>query len=314
LSDPVITAESVRELGSELGNWGRWGDDDQIGTMNLITEARIAAAAATVTDGVVVSCAVAFDASGPMPGVGRFNPVHTMTQTGEGQEFPGGFQYADDELNLTLQCATQWDALSHVYYDGMLYNGYPSSTITKDDGAAKNSIARLQQRVVARGVLLDVTAALGLPWLDDGVAVAPEQLDQCAEAQGVEVGPGDVVLVRSGRIARVRAEGEWGQTFVFGPSPGLSVRCARWLREHDVAAVATDTVAVEVMPTEVEDCMMPLHMICLRDMGLTFGEIFDLEELARTCAAKKRYEFLFVAAPLPITGAVGSPINPLAIF
>ena len=198
LSDPVMTAESVRELGSELGNWGRWGDDDQIGTMNLITEARIAAAAATVTDGLVVSCAVAFDASGPMPGVGRFNPVHTMTQTGEGQEFPGGFQYADDELNLTLQCATQWDALSHVYYDGMLYNGYPSSTITKDDGAAKNSIARLQQRVVARGVLLDVTASLGLPWLDDGVAVAPEQLDQCAEAHGVEVGPGDVVLVGPG--------------------------------------------------------------------------------------------------------------------
>ena len=159
-----------------------------------------------------------------------------------------------------------------------------------------------------------MASSLGVDWIEDGIAVSPEQLDACAEAQGVEIRSGDVVLVRTGRMARVHPDGEWGHSYVFGPSPGLSVHCGRWLHDHDVAAVASDTVAVEVMPFEVEDCMMPLHMICLRDLGLTFGEIFDLEELARTCNQAKRHEFMFVAAPLPITGAVGSPINPLAIF
>jgi kynurenine formamidase len=311
--DPIPTAQTVREWGAELSNWGRWGDDDEVGTLNLITGERIAAAAALVRDGLVVSCAIDFNAQGPMPGQGRRNPRHTMTQTGRDHDLPGGFCYADDDLDLTLQCATQWDALSHVYYDGLLYNGRPASVIT-EDGAAANSIDRLRERVVGRGVLLDVAAAKGVESLDDGDAISPGDLEATAAAQGVDLVPGDVLLVRTGRMARVHRDGAWGNTYVFGPSPGLSVLCAHWLKERDVAAVACDNVGVEVMPSEVEDCMMPLHMICLRDMGLTFGEIFDLERLATVAAERDRYEFLFVAAPLPITGAVGSPINPLAIF
>jgi kynurenine formamidase len=308
-----LTAQTVRDWGAELSNWGRWGDDDEIGTLNLITPERVATAAASVREGLVISCAIDFGAQGPMPGVGRFNPRHTMTQTGHDQELPGGFRYADDDLELTLQCGTQWDALSHVYYDGYLYNGKPASVIT-DAGAHANSIDRLRERVVGRGVLLDVAAAKGVAHLEDGDAISPDDLDAAADAQGVSIEEGDVLLVRTGRMGRVHAEGEWGESYVFGPNPGLSVHCAPWLRRSGIAAVASDNVAVEVMPGEVPDCMMPLHMICLRDMGLTFGEIFDLEALAAAAHARNRFEFFFAAVPLPITGAVGSPINPIAIF
>jgi kynurenine formamidase len=309
----ALTAQTVRDWGAALSNWGRWGHDDEIGTLNLITPERVAAAAASVTEGLVVSCGVDFNAEGPMPGVGRFNPRHTITQTGHDQDLPGGFRYADDNLELTLQCATQWDALSHVYYDEHLYNGRPASVITKD-GAEANSIDRLKERVVGRGVLLDVASAKGVEWLDDGAVISPDDLDAAADAHDVEIHPGDVLLVRTGRMARVHAEGEWGQSYVLGPSPGLSVRCAHWLKDKDIAAVACDNVGVETMPGEVDDCMMPLHMICLRDMGLTFGEIFDMERLATVARDRNRFDFMFVAVPLPITGAVGSPINPIAIF
>ena len=214
----TLTDQTVREWGAELSNWGRWGDDDEIGTLNLITPDRVAEAAASVREGVVVSCAIDFNADGPMPGQGRFNPRHTMTQTGHDQQFPGGFRYADDDLELTLQCATQWDALSHVYYDDHLYNGRPSSVITSD-GALANSIDRLRERVVGRGVLLDVAADAGTEALEDGTAVTPDDLDSAAAAQGVEVRAGDVLLVRTGRTGRARRDGAWGTSFVFGPSP-----------------------------------------------------------------------------------------------
>jgi kynurenine formamidase len=313
-----LSLEVIKKWGRELSNWGRWGDDDQLGTLNLLTPERVRDAATLVRTGRVISCAIDFGPSGPMPadgapGHGRFNPILTMTQTGAGQELPGGFQYADDELQMTLQAATQWDALAHAFYDDMLYNGRPASLIS-EHGASVNSIDRARNGIAGRGVLLDVARHRGLPWLDDGVAIGPDELTECAERQGVEVGSGDIALIRTGRVGRARAEGGFSDSFVFGPTPGLSVRCAHWLRERDVAAVAVDNVGVEVLPGEVPDAMMPLHMICLRDMGLTFGEIFDLEEVARCCDQERRYEFFVSAPPLPIVGAVGSPINPIVIL
>jgi hypothetical protein len=144
-----------------------------------------------------------------------------MTQTGHDQDLPGGFRYADDDLELTLQCGTQWDALSHVYYDDRLYNGRPASVITSE-GAQANSIDRLRDRVVGRGVLLDVAAALGVESLDDGTAITPDDLDAAATAQDVDVRPGDP-LVRTGSHGPRHRDGEWGQSYVFGPAPGLSV-------------------------------------------------------------------------------------------
>ena len=152
----------------------------------------------------------------------------------------------------------------------------------------------------------------GVSWLEDGTRIRPEDLDGCAEAQGVTVEGGDVVLVRTGMITRCLEQKSW-TGYCGGPAPGLSIHCARWIFEREIAAVATDTWGVEVRPNETPDCFQPLHMISLRNTGVTFGEIFHLDGLAEACAEDGRYAFLFTAPPLPITGAVGSPINPLAI-
>jgi kynurenine formamidase len=314
-----ITAADVRDIGERLSNWGRWGDDDERGTLNFVTPEVVKAACAVPREGRVISLAIDFHADGPMPfpaGQGRYNVQHRMTETGVGQEMPGGFQYSDDAVDLVLQSGTQWDALAHVFYDGFLYNGRPASVVT-EHGAGANSIDKIRAGVLSRGVLLDIARHRGVQWLDDGEAIGPDELAACADAAGIEVRRGDVVVVRTGRVGRAAVEG-WTPEFVFGPNPGLSVHCAEWLHVNEVAAVAVDNVAVEVQPVpggeEVEDCLMPLHMICLRNIGLTFGEIFDLEELGTACAELGRHEFLLTAPPLPILGAVGSPINPLAVL
>jgi len=314
----TLDASTVREWGERYSNWGRWGDDDERGTLNFITPGRILNACSIPRSGRVVSCALPFDDKGPQSGVGgRHNPIHVMLAdggdalSGAQDHFPGGFRYADDAITMPLQCGTQWDALSHVYYDELMYNGRDIRLVTSR-GAKANSIDRLAADVVGRGVLLDLPLIRGCQWLEDGTAIMPEDLDACAEALGVTIESGDILLIRTGMMTRCQQNGSW-DGYCGGPAPGLSVLCARWIYEREVAAVATDTWGVEGLPNETKDCFQPLHMISLRNTGLLLGEIFDLDALSEACAEDGRYEFLFVAAPLPITGAVGSPINPLAI-
>jgi kynurenine formamidase len=312
-----LDAQTVREWGRRYSNWGRWGEDDELGTLNFITRERVLAACALPRTGRVISCALPFDEHLPQPDLpGRFAPIHTLTRSGADalagarQPLPGGFDYADDLVTMPLQCGTQWDSLAHVFYDGKMYNGRDIRQIT-GAGAAANSIDRMKNGVVGRGVLLDVARHARVPWLEDDVAIRPEDLDACAETQGVSVEPGDIVLVRTGKVTRHVEQRSWDG--YCRATPGLSVHCARWLYEREVAAVATDTICVEVAPSETSDCVLPLHMISLRDTGLLLGEMFSLDVLAESCAEDGNFAFLFTAPPLPITGAVGSPINPLAI-
>lgn len=313
-----IDAETVRRWGAQFSNWGRWGDDDERGTLNFITPERILAACALPRVGKVISCALAFDRHGPQSGLaGRYNPIHTMLADGGdalagAQDFlPGGFRYADDAVTMPLQCGTQWDALAHVFYDGQMYNGRDIKLVTSQ-GAKANSIDKIKDGVVGRGVLLDIARHRGVDWLDDGTPILPGELDACAEEEGVIVESGDIVLVRTGMMTRCLTRKSW-TGYCGGPAPGLSVHCARWIFEREVAAVCTDTWGVEVIPNETADCFQPLHMISLRNTGVLLGEIFQLDALARDCREDGNYAFLFTAPPLPITGAVGSPINPLAI-
>jgi kynurenine formamidase len=198
-----------------------------------------------------------------------------------------------------------------VFYDGKMYNDRDVRLVTSS-GARANSIDRIKDGVIGRGVLLDLPRYTNLPWLDDGTRILPADLDGCAESCGVTIESGDIVLVRTGMMKRCLEQESW-KGYCGGHAPGLSVHCARWLYEREIAAVATDTWGVEVRPNETPDCFQPLHMISLRNTGLLFGEIFALDELAESCAEDGNHAFLFVAPPLPITGAVGSPINPLAI-
>ena len=217
--------DDFRAVGERLSNWGRWGADDERGTTNLITPERVVAAARLVRTGKVFDLGIPFDELGPQTGGGiRQNPLHFMTATGEAQDhMPGGFRYADDYVVMPLQCATQWDALSHVFYDDQLYNGYPASDVTPR-GALHNSIDKQGNGITGRGVLLDIARLKGVPWLEGGTAITPDDLDDAIERQGgVDVGPGDVLLFRTG----------WRRFFVEhddraawnASEPGLGLAC-----------------------------------------------------------------------------------------
>lgn len=305
---------------TEPSNWGRWGDDDEIGTANYIRPETIVRAAGLVRRGVVFSCAIPLDDRGPVY-PGRVAPKHLMSISGSDYESgfrgfgtapEGGIKFADDYLFAPLQCSTQWDALSHAWYGDRLYNGFSQACVRGVGGARHLGIEKMRRHFVSRGVLLDVVRALdAAPRLEQGYPITADDLDRATELAGVQVESGDVVLVRTGHIPwfyELRDKAEFWEG-----APGLGRSTVGWLHEHEVAAVAVDTVTAEVQPAEEEGGVLPLHGPLLRDLGLTVGELFELEELADDCAEDGVYEFLFVAQPLRITGAVGSPINPLAI-
>ena len=310
-------ADVVREMGAKCRNWGKWGPDDELGTLNYITPEKIAASARLVRRGVTFSLAIPFDNTGPQINQPRrFNPIHRMILTGPdftsgAFKRPGNVGFADDMVIMALQCATQWDALSHCFLDGKLYNGYDANLVSSE-GARKNGMEKMARFIVTRGVLLDIARVKGVEWLEPGYAITVADLDAALAAHGVQVGTGDALLVRTGQMAMCKKRGGWGD-YAGGDAPGLSFHTAPWIHGKQLAAVATDTWGMEVRPNEIPDSYQPLHQILIPHMGLLVGEIFDLEALAADCARDRVYEFQFVAPPLPITGAVGSPINPLAI-
>ena len=303
--------ERIRALAKTVSNWGRWGPGDERGTVNFITPDVVRRAARCVQRGQVFSLGLPFGADGPQIGQGgRVNPLHLMSALhgGYGAD-PEGFRYNDDVVVMPLQCATQWDSLAHVYYGGQLYNGFPASTTTST-GAARNAIDKLGG-IISRGVLLDVARVAATERLPPGRVITPADLEAAERAEGVRLESGDVLLVRTGHLTVFTVDGD--RVGYMRQMPGLGLASVEWLHEREVAAVATDTSAVEVIPFEDPATPLPVHLLCIRDMGLTLGEMFDLEALAADCAKDGVWEFLFTAPPLKVTGGVGSPLNPLAV-
>jgi kynurenine formamidase len=305
-----MTVEDFRAVGRRISNWGRWGADDERGTVNFITPERLIAAGQLIRKGAVFDLGIPFDGNGPQPGGGRINPIHLMSQTGDTQVFPGGFKYADDYIFMPLQGASQWDALAHVYYDDQLYNGYPARDVTVV-GASRNSIDKMAKGIAGRGVLLDITRLKGVEWMQAGEVITPADLEAAEQAQGVTVGSGDILAFRTGWRRKFLEEAD-AVAFMAG-EPGLGQDCAQWLHDREVAAVCSDNWAIEVLPGEDPESILQVHMILIRDMGMTLGEILDFEELAADCEADGVWDFFFCAPPLKVTAGVGSPINPLAI-
>ena len=269
-------------------------------------------ATACVRRGQVFSLGLVLGADGPQFGQGgRTNPLHIMTSTSNQMTpDPAGLRYADDVIVMPLQCATQWDSLAHVHYGGQLYNGHAAATITTS-GAERNGIDKMATGIVTRAVLLDVARLRGVEALAPGEAIGPGDLEAAERAQGVRVERGDVLLVRTGWLRVFTVHGD--RVRYMKQMPGLGMACAEWLHARDAAAVATDTNMVEVFPPEDPAVLFPLHAVCIRDMGLTLGEMFDLEALAADCAADGVWECFFTAPPLRVSGGVGSPLNPLAV-
>ena len=312
--------QEIAKAAAAYSNWGRWGEDDVLGTLNFLTPDVRMEAARLVRTGASFSLAQSFDMSGPQKGWRRrTNPVHTMLDTGTdaaagSQGFPHGIGGADDVIAMPLQCSTQWDGLGHIFDHGKAWNGRDAAATVTSEGDLVTGIEHFAPHVAGRGVLLDVGRVLGdsRGELPDGFAVTQEHLEATAAAHGVDVRRGDIVVVRTGQYARTRREG-WGD-YAGGDAPGLSFTCAGWLHGTQIAAIATDTWGFEVRPNEFDvPAFQPLHQVVIPNMGLVVGEMWNPETLAEHCAADGVYEFFLSAAPLPITGAVGSPVNPIAV-
>jgi kynurenine formamidase len=313
--------EALAEARRKYRNWGRWGPDDVLGTLNYIDGAKRSGAAALARTGRAFSLALEFNRDGPRSGArGRGNPIHTMLDSGleaaaGTQGFPHGFGDADDVVFMPLRAGTHWDGLGHVYDKALAWNGRRCEDVVTGAGDQVTGAERQAASFVSRGVLLDVGRAVSGGSLADGFAITEEHLRAAIAAQGPSsrVERGDIVLVRTGQLARCRGLAGWGK-YTTGPAPGLSFGTLAWLHGTEIAAVATDTFTVEVRPHEFEPpCVLPLHQIAIPNVGLFLGEMFDLEALAADCAADGIYEFLLVAAGLPITGGVGAPVNPIAV-
>ncbi len=312
-----LSRKDIQRAGERLSNWGRWGSDDELGTLNNVSAQDIVNAGRLIRKGKSFSLALPFDNKGPQRGLwgNRFNPIHTMLATGvdavAGRQEEVGIRYADDMVTMPLQCGTQWDALGHIFVGEKMWNGY-DARLVDSNGAAKNGIEKTRARMVGRGVLLDIARYKKVKWLKDGYGISIDDLEKCAAKQKVEIRRGDFVIVRTGQMESCLASGEWGG-YAGGDAPGLRFETADWIRRTDIAAICADTWGCEVRPNETPDASQPWHWVVIPMIGISMGEIFYLKELAEDCAEDRVYEFLFCAPPLPITGAVGSPVNPIAI-
>jgi kynurenine formamidase len=313
-----VNRDAIYKAAKELSNWGRWGDDDQIGTLNLVTPQDVADAARLVRKGR--SFALGLSLKEPIQSGlfgGRWNPIHQMLATGTdaaagNQDIGKAFlRYADDAVNLPMQCSTQWDALAHIFLDDKMYNGYPA-TLVDVKGARKLGIEHTRDKMVGRGVLLDVARWKGMEALADGYAITNDDLDGTAAAQGVEIRRGDFVIVRTGQQEGCLKRGDWSG-YAGGDAPGLAFETAWWIKRNDIAAICSDTWGCEVRPNETDEANQPWHWVVIPAIGITMGEIFYVKELAEDCAADGVYEFFFCAPPMHLPGACGSPINPQAI-
>lgn len=288
----------------EISNWGRWGDDDELGTLNLITPEKILAATKLVTEGISVS--MSFD-------------LNTKEELNNGNPFQhalytiafNGHQVAGDTYSVRYHgyAHSHMDGLPHFAHKGKLYNGFPFD-ILKPDGAEKLGIENAHNGVITRGVIVDMPAFKGIDYLEAGTAITIEDLEAWEKFSGVTVSSGDVLLIRTGRWEQERQKGTWN--FV-GNAAGLHASVAKWLKARDVAIIGSDGIS-DVVPSGVEGVFNPLHELVLAGLGMPMLDNLDLDAVAREAKNQNRSTFLFIGAPLRVKGGTGSPMNPLAVF
>lgn len=307
------TDADLRALFDTLKNWGRWGDDDERGTLNYLTPAHCRAAVALVADGVSLSLArdLAVTPSAEMP----FPAHHHMLTAGDARHNTGmpGYEASRDYVGTDVHGLglTHVDALCHMFVAGQMYNGIPASEV-RSDGALRNTVMSLAEGVVGRGVLLDVPRARGVPYLDGDDLVRRRDLEAAEAQAGVEVGRGDVLLVSTGRDSRRAARG--GTLSPAEGIAGLHPDCLPWLHGREVAILGSDGISDAMPGLRVPNWPFPVHQIAITAIGLHLIDNMSLEGLAAACAERGRGSFLFAMAPLRIERGTGCPVNPLAVL
>ncbi len=290
---------------TSLSNWNRWGKIDQMGTVNLITPAKRKQAAALVTEGVSISLAHNTDSK---QAADNSSPFRLKMVADAAHPAAGQFVVDDYEVTYHGLAHTHMDALCHMAWNGKLYNGNPINSVTAD-GATQLAVTAYKNGIFTRGILVDIPRLRGLPYLEPGTAIYPEDLEAWEKKAGVKIGAGDVVFIRTGRWARRTAKGAWDPASI----AGLYATCAKWLKDRDVAMVGSDA-ATDVMPSGVDGVLQPMHQLLLIAMGTPIFDNCDLETLGDEAAKRNRWTFLITASPMAVTNGTGSPLNPIAVF
>ena len=301
-SHPLVTQAEYDRWQKELSNWGRWGKDDEMGTLNLITPAKRKQATALVKEGVSVS--LARDASAAKE-IDNPCPIEwSMTM-----DTPGTVMDRIGYPCIHGPGTTHLDSFAHIFFDGKMWNGYPRTSVTNAGGAANNSILTMKNGIVTRGVLYDIPRLRGLPYLEPGTRIFPEDLEAWEKKTGVKVGPGDAFIVRWGK---------WARRAKVGPSAGdaaagLDNTVLPWLKKRDVGLLVWETAGYTPAPPG-DLPRTSVHNFVLEILGIHILDRSDLEALSEAAAARNRWEFMLTVAPLPIPHGTGSPVNPLAMF
>jgi len=304
-----VTAAEFATLFDSVQSWGRWGADDELGALNLLTPERVAAAAGLVRSGVVVSLSLPLCTT---TGLDCPTPAEVrMTQHNDAEVGLGSMGFAKDFIGVDYHSDghTHLDALCHVAYKGRLYNGVAAGSVTSD-GAPADAIDSVRDGLVGRGVLLDIPRLRGVPWLEPGEHVFREDLEGAAREQGVEISEGDIVLVRTGHVRRLAELGSWDTA---ASKAGLHPTAMPLLAEWGVVALGSDGNS-DTAPSTTEGVAFPIHVLALNAMGVLLLDYLQFEDLRSACESAGTWEFLCVTAPLRIVGGTGSPANPLAIL
>jgi kynurenine formamidase len=319
-----LTKTDIERWMKELSNWGRWGKEDQAGTINLIGPAKRKQAAGLVKEGLSVSMSLDADlpnappistgetsrlGTGPVPAATppprRYTWEHVMRNNGAGRQEG----YVVDSITVSFHgnSTTHLDTLSHYIWNGFIYNGFPGSSVTSW-GATKNDVMPYKDGIFTRGVLVDMPVLKGVPYLGDDEAIYPEDLEAWEKKARLRIESGDAVFVRTGRWRRVSEKGPLNQRV-----PGLYASCAKWLKERDIALLGSDAVQ-DVSPSRVDGVNQPVHQLFLVAVGTPLFDNCDLEAISQVANRFRRWTFLFTVASLRVPGATGSPANPIATF
>ncbi len=308
-----VTPEYCKSLWRTICNWGRWGADDQLGALNLITERKRLEAAALVRQGRNIGLGNPWPVE---PGPHNMWPAeHRMIRAGDDANYPGvpGLAVSLDYIGVQhhgIACS-HIDALCHVFVDGKMYNGFPASDV-RSTGALNNDVRPMSEGIVSRGVLLDMPRLSKQPFLAGSYRITADDLSRAERQARLTISPGDILLVHKGRQRRVAKEGHTdpNQTGM----PGLHPECAAWLHERGVAVLGSDYMNDPQPNWDCVDWPIPMHYLGICGMGMTLLHNLDTQALADGCAETRSWEFLLVMAPLKIPGATGSPLNPIAVF